>query len=138
MIYRIQEASFDLPDGLHDQTVNVFTATPSGESPFNIVVTRASVDGGTPLAEHVSRELAVLQHALAGYTHQWRRDHHVDGRPAEITAATVAGPPAMAQRQVYLIDGERAITITASARDQFSPEQFELLNQFLSSFRFVG
>jgi len=137
MLYTVNEATFDLPAELHDQSVNVFTATPSGASPFNIVITRAMIeDAGLTLAEHVTREVALQQQTLAGFVHEWRRDHVVDGRPAEITAARIGGREVMEQRQVYTLAGDRSLTITASARDGFDPDQLETLRQFIDSFRF--
>ncbi len=136
MLYTVQEATFDLPDVLHDQTVNVFTATPAGESPFNIVITRSTVDEGVTLADHVTRETDLLAQTLADFRPEWRRDHAVDGRPAQITAARIGGATPMEQRQVYLLAGRRSLTITASARDRFQPAQLDQLKAFLDSMRF--
>lgn len=142
MEYRIQEGRFDLPEGLHDQTVNVFTATPSGPSPFNVVITRTRAEPDLSLAEHVTRELDAMRGALVGFEHLWRRPWEVDGRPAEIAAARVGGggdggEEAMDQRQVFTLHDGRALTFTASARGSFSAEQLEALNALFGSLRFA-
>jgi hypothetical protein len=137
--YRIQEGRFDLSDSFHDQTVNVFTVTPSGPSPFNIVMTRTAAKPDVSLKDHVSRELDTMQQALAGFAYLWRREHEVDGRPAEIVAARVgSGANAMEQRQVFLLLGRRALTITASAQESLSQEQLHVLNDLISSLRLAA
>ena len=138
MLYTVNEATFDLPEALHDQSVNIFTATPSGASPFNIVITRSTVEPGSTLADHVTREIELQQQTLAGFTPEWRRDYQVDGRSAEITAARIDAQVPMEQRQVYFLTGISSLTITASAQDRFQPAQLDLLNDFLDSFRFRG
>jgi len=138
MEYRIQEGRFELPEGLHDQTVNVFTATPSGPSPFNVVITRARANADLSLAEHVTRELDAMRGALVGFEHLWRRPWEVDGRPAEIAAARVGtGEDAMDQRQVFTLHDGRALTFTASARGTFSAEQLDAINALFGSLRFA-
>ncbi len=137
MQYRIQEASFELPDELYDQSVNVFTSSKSGPSPFNIVVTRDRVEPGTELGQHVTKELATLEHTLVDFKLAYRLEHSVDGRTVEITGATFAnGGSPMQQRQVFLIDGPRAVTITASATPDFAPDQLAVLNRLIQTFRF--
>lgn len=137
MEYRIQEGRFDLPDGLHDQTVNVFTLTPSGPSPFNVVITRARVEPNVALADHVSREIDTMRRTLVGFEHLWRRGWEVGGRPAEIAAANLGdGADRLEQRQVFTLLGDRALTLTASAKGGFSAEQLDLLNALVASLRF--
>lgn len=138
MIYRMHEASFELPDALHDQSVNVFTQTASGASPFNIVITRSSVEPGTDLKTHVDDELATLAQTLSGFELLWRNPHVVDGRSAEIIGAKLPGPPPMQQRQVFLLEGTRTVTVTASAAGDFTPEQLLVLNQLAQTFRFAS
>lgn len=136
MLYRMHEASFDISDELHDQSVNVFTATPSGPSPFNIVVTRSSVEPDTDLKLHVDNELATMQQTLTGYKLLWRNEHIIDGRPAVIAGSSLPGPPAMQQRQIFLIEGACALTISASAAGEFTPEQLLTLNRLAQTFQF--
>lgn len=137
MRYRIQEGAFDLPDTLHDQSVNVFTATPSGTSPFNLVITR-SVPRAERLDDHVQAEIDLMTQGLVGFTFLWKRAHTLGGQPARIVAATLDGPNGLVeQRQIVCFTPHnRSLTITATARQAFSPEQLEELNAFAASFVF--
>ncbi len=137
MRYRLQESSFELPDGLHDQSVNIFTSSTSGPSGFSIVITRGTVDLGSDLAEHVSQELQALQRTLVDFRLTYRRQHQVDGRMVEIAGATFStGDVVVEQHQVFLVDGPRSLTITASAAGAVSPEQFATFRDVVQSFRF--
>lgn len=137
MRYRLQESSFELPDGLHDQSVNIFTSSASGPSGFSIVITRGTVDLGSDLAEHVSRELQALERTLVDFRLTYRRQHQVDGRTVEIAGATFsAGDTVVEQHQVFFVDGPRSLTVTASAAGAVSPEQFATFRDLVQSFRF--
>ena len=137
MQYRIQEASFELPDELHDQSVNVFTSSRSGPSPFNVIVTRDRVESGTDLGSHVTKELQLLERTLIDFRTTYRLEHRVDGRAVEVTGATfTSGDETIQQRQVFMIEDARSLTITASAPRDFSPDQLEALNRLIQTFRF--
>ncbi len=139
MLYRMHEATFEIADELHDQTVGLFTLTPSGPSPFNIVVTRATVEAGTSLKDHVGHELDTLAQTLNGFELLWRREYEIDGRPAEVTGARLAGGAGpLDQRQVFMLLGDRSLTITASANGVFTAEQLAILDRLVETFRFAG
>ncbi|QYE33219.1 MULTISPECIES: DcrB-related protein [Sphingosinicellaceae] len=139
MLYRMHEATFEIADELHDQTVGLFTLTPSGPSPFNIVITRMTVAAGTSLKDHVGHELDTLAQTLKDYELLWRREYEIDGRPAEITGARLAGGEGfLDQRQVFTLIGQQSLTITASANGAFTAEQLLILDRLVETFRFAG
>ena len=139
MRYRTQEASFELPDGLHDQSVNIFTSSMSGPSTFSIVISRGIVGAGVDLAGHVAGEIEALQRTLVDFRLTYRTQHQVDGRPAEVAGATFsAGDATVHQHQLFLVGGSRSLTLTASAAGEVSPEQLAMFRNMVQSLRFEG
>lgn len=137
MRYQIQEGEFNLPDILHDQTVNIFTITDSGPSPFNLVITRSSPRSAS-LSEHVKAEIDLMAQSISGFEILWQRTHQIGGKNTVIVAAKTNGPNGpMEQRLIFCIPEERkSLTITATASPSFTSEQLDFLNEFSSSFTF--
>ena len=125
MTYRTNEFLFDLPQGLKDKTVNIFSATDNGPSPFSLVVSRVPLLEGQTVADYARLQVQEMQAKMPSFTLLEQSDKKVDGEPAmflEFVWKTESG--AMHQRQIlFAIPGRKLVVMfTGTCPEPFPPE----------------
>jgi hypothetical protein len=138
MIYRTNEFTFELPAGLKDKSVNIFSLTDDGPSEFGIVITRVPLNSNESLENYTSRQVAELKAKLPGFRCDTEAGTQVQGNPAiflEFAWRTDAG--FIHQRQVsWVMDtvGQLVVlTLTGTCRDKYSPEWSQVFQSVIDS-----
>ncbi len=134
--YRIDGASFNIPDEWSDKSVNIFS--PSGELPgdFSFVITRGSLGDGQNLASYVEQELEGLSKNLLEFRLIRKHETTVDNSLAFNTEFTwKAENKTMVQQQTYVISERDALVLTATTIEKFSREYRRIVENIISSFR---
>lgn len=65
--YTTNEFSFDLPERLHDRSLNIFSLANDGPSDFTIVISRSPVAAGKTLEEQMTLLTSELGRQLTGF-----------------------------------------------------------------------
>ena len=142
MRHQTNELSFERPEWLLDQTHHLFTVTPEGPSPFNLVLSRAAVDDET-LDEMVDRIIHDLSAALDGFAAGPREAAVVGGEPARIFRFQwVQNGQRLYQRQAVVVrdgPGGRVLhQIAATASEDARQRHVAGFDDLLASLRFRG
>lgn len=135
--YHINEATFDVPDGWPDQSINIFPSSRDVPTEFSLVVSRDEPQEGEQLDDYVARQLKQLYEQLPDLRVLRRDELPVDGETAleaEFTWRADAGT--MRQRQVYIVRDGKALTLTATALERFYAKYETVLDDLVSSFSF--
>ena len=134
--FRMTEATFDLPDGWQDQSIQILAAGPQEGIPeFSFVISRQPAPVGAELGEFVDNELETLKGALGRFRLLRRVDTTLDGVSAVEAEFTWnrEGQPVQ-QHQTYLFHRRIALTLTASALLGNFPRYNADLQRLLASF----
>jgi hypothetical protein len=133
--YRIDEASFSIPDEWKDKSVNVFS--PTGELPgdFSFVITRDELGGDQILASYVEGQLEELSKTLPEFRLIRKYQTTVNKAPAFNTEFTwKAEEKTMAQQQTYVMSERVVLVLTATTIEKFSREHRRIIDNIISSF----
>lgn len=133
--YRIDEASFNIPDEWKDKSVNVFS--PTGELPgdFSFVITRGDLGGDQNLASYVEEQLEGLSNTLPEFRLIRKNETAVDNSHAFNTEFTwKAENKSMAQQQTYVMSERVVLVLTATTIEKFSQEHRRIIDNIISSF----
>jgi hypothetical protein len=137
--YRINEATFELPDGWPDQTINIFPNSREDTAQCSLVMSRDQTQAGETLVDYVARQHKLLYEQLP-QLHMLRRDDStVDGlaaMEAEFTWQSETG--LMRQRQVYLVRDGKALTLTATSLDRDFSHYASVVDDIIASFHFLS
>ena len=135
--YRINEGSFELPDGYVDQTLNVFPNSSAVPADFSVVVSRDTPLVGENLQAYFERQMKQLPSSLPGLKVLRRGELTLGGQRAmEVEYTWVSKGMKMHQRQATLLVGGTVLNVTASALDN-SYQKFDAqFREILNSFRF--
>lgn len=110
MRYRFRDLSFDVPEGLVDQSMVVLVDEDS------LAVTVAREARGGSLKAYVDDAVNELMGSVSGFALEHREERTVAGQPAVVlqqSAVTPEGQP-VAQRQAYLEVGAEVVVVTAT------------------------
>lgn len=120
-LHHIQEASFELPEGLKDRTVHRFPLSDNGPSDFTLTVSHAEGLKETTVAAFAERLLRELAKALPRFELKQQVERMVDGEPAmELDYTWRRDGTFMHQRQVAVLlpdddPSRRALMLTGTA-----------------------
>ncbi|HKX29238.1 MAG TPA: DUF1795 domain-containing protein [Blastocatellia bacterium] len=134
--YQIDEASFQLPEGWNDQSVNVFS--PPGDLPgdFSLVISRDRLADGQEFGSYVESQLGELSNILARYRLIRRSDGTVGGlRAINAEFTWHSEEQTLAQRQTYVAAGPQVLIMTATAVDKITRDYHLLIDRILSTFK---
>lgn len=67
MRYRMNEASIDVPDGWHEQTMHIFSSEGPGRAGHSLVISAEPLPPGKTLADYKAMALTRLPHDLADF-----------------------------------------------------------------------
>ncbi|MEZ0609904.1 DcrB-related protein [Fibrella sp. WM1] len=67
MIYRMNEASIEIPDGWHEQTLHIFSSEGPGKAGHSLVMTAEPLPPGKTLDAYKAMALTRLPHELPGF-----------------------------------------------------------------------
>ncbi len=136
-LYRIQEATFDLPRELKDKTLNIFAPPGNGPGDFSIVVSRDSVGEGMSLLRYTERQIIEMESKFSQFKLLGRHDVTLGGVPAvELNYTWVSqGTKVQVLQEVALSGAGNVLIVTATAKKGFAAWE-KLLRDFLASFRF--
>lgn len=129
MRYRIRELSFEVPEGLVDQSMVVLVDEDS------LALTVAREGRRTSLEAYVDEAIAELTGSVAGFALEDREARTVGKRPAVLlrqSAMTPEGQP-VAQRQAYVEVGSDVVVVTATAPTAHAARASAAFDTLLSS-----
>jgi hypothetical protein len=134
------EVRFEVPDDWQDRTVMVFAAPPAPgqKGSANVVLTRETADGDTPIGTHADQQLVVLIKSLEGFTLEARKEFSLAGRPAaEVRFRWNAGKEVLRQHVVFVRGrGNCLLTLSATARQEDFGHLAPVFQAVLGSVRF--
>lgn len=115
--YRIQEADFAVPDGWHDQSLNVFKIpSAEGRRDASFVITRDPSRGAGPFDAYVSKQEAQCRASLPGFKLRHSEHFTFSDRPAAWMEFTWTSQGSeLLLRQVYIDRGPTALICTLTA-----------------------
>lgn len=118
MRYRFRDLSFDVKDGLVDQSMIVLV----DEDRTALTVAREAHDG--TLARYVDEALQELEGSMDGYRLVDRRERQIAGRAAVVLEQEAVTPEgrAVRQRQAYLGVGGEVVVVTATSPAEHDEE----------------
>jgi len=138
-IFHANEYILNLPDGLKDKSLQVFSLTEDGPSEFSVVVTRQRPEGGDTVELFAERVLTALLGRLPNFRVIERELLRLDGEPAVALEYTWLSPEGkMCQKQV--ITHAKALNlmlvVTATCRgDSLSGKWKAMFGELLAGFR---
>ena len=140
MHYQINEGSFNVPDGMQDNSINLLLADQSGMG-FNVVVTRSRLEPGETFEQLVDRQLQVLGQQFSKTEISDRRGQK-DPLSGELRAVEYAvqfkqDGVMVYQRQIgYLLgDTGKVVVLTAAAQAPLTDAQLVQWRAIYSSFK---
>ena len=138
--YLFRDLSFDVPDGLVDQSMVVLV----DEDSLALTVAReerafasGASSGVANLKAYVDEAIKELQGSVTGYTLEKREDRTVNGKNAIVlvqTAMTPEGQP-VAQRQAYLDLAGDVVVVTATAPKKDASKATAAFDKMLASLK---
>jgi hypothetical protein len=137
--YHANEFTLDLPEGLHDKSVQIFALADQGPSDLSVVVARERPHPGEAALGFANRTLTALSEQLALLTVLSKEAVELDGAPAIRTDYTWSSSQGkMFQRQVvaHAVAHDQMLIVTATCRDAMSPRAEAVFSAFLAKFRF--
>ena len=142
MRHQTNELSFERPEWLLDQTHHLFTVTPQGPSPFNVVLSRSAIDDET-LDEVTDRIVRDLGSVLEGFAAKSREALVVGGEPARILQFEwLQNGQRLYQRQAVVVrdgpEGRVLHQIAATASEDARQRHVAGFAQLLASLEFRG
>lgn len=136
----IQDATFELPEGLMDRTVHMFALSDTGPSAFNLVMHRADGIEEETIDAFADRLANELSRGLAKFDLKDRLPCEVDGCPAiELSYSFRQEGQFLHQRQVVVFvtgansDLPTALLVTGTCPGAFGPEWNEAFDTMLKT-----
>jgi len=141
MTYRTNELTFNLPDGLLDRTVNIFSLTDEGPSEFGLVVTRVPLKAGQSLHSYAATQVAEMRTRMPQFVLIHEIEGVVRGQPAMLLEFTWRSESmTLHQRQVSFrmnaLGGPVVVMMTGTCRDRFSPKWNKAFEAAVESVQF--
>jgi hypothetical protein len=134
----IGEGCLEVPEGWHNQSVNIFTAQSPGTPGVSITINRDRLPFQTSLDEYIQEQSGKLSRQLKGYKLIDECSVEIDGRPGhqfEFSWQTDdAGP--IHQVLMCLANGEALLNLAASSGGSMNETQAAAVKRILHSFRF--
>lgn len=129
MRYRFRELSFDVKDGLVDQSMVVLV----DEDRTALTVAREPREG--TLSRYVDDAVMELEGSMNGYRLVSRGERQIAGHPAVVLEQAAVSPEgrAVAQRQAYLEIGGDVVVVTATSPAEHADEGRGHFDRALSS-----
>ncbi|AUH33706.1 DcrB-related protein [Paracoccus tegillarcae] len=135
-MYHIQEGSLELPVEWKDQSINILSASRSGEPGLSLTVTRDDIPWGMSFDEYVADQMKQVEGTLKDFKIEAQHKIDVGGFPAhQVECRWVAKQGPMHQIITTLLPGKRALVITATMPKEFSAQQRDQVQQVIASFR---
>lgn len=137
-IVHATEFLLNLPDGLKDRSIQLFSLTDEGPSEFNIVVARERPRAGEALERFAERAHSALVARLPGFLMERRELIRIDKEPAILVDYTWQSPEGkMFQRQaiVHARGPNLMLLITATCREKLSARWEAMWGDFIAGFR---
>lgn len=138
--YHADSATFELPAGLKDKTMHMFTLQDEGPSAFSVVISQADTQPEEQLDDFGSRLIKELERALPKFQLRGMKERKLDASPAvELAYSWRNEGIFMHQRQaITLVDGavpgnKQAMLIAATCNQAFSDEWNAAFDQLLDS-----
>jgi len=134
--YRVDELSFDLPEGFADRTLNVFFSPGPHTGILSLTIAREPVNDSA-LGERVDHALAAMKEALPSLRVVDRRVAVIGYLPAVETKiqATQDRVPVY-QRQAFIEWFDRLLLVSITSTRQKSPQCDALAEKITASLRF--
>lgn len=140
--YHANSATFELPAGLKDKTLHMFTLHDEGPSDFSVVISHADAQPEDLVEDFGSRLIKELERALPKFQLRGMKERKLDASPAlELAYSWRNEGIFMHQRQaITLVEGappgsKQAMLIAATCRQAFSDEWNAAFDQLLDSVR---
>lgn len=134
--YLFRDLSFDVPEGLVDQSMVVLV----NEESLALTVAREerAFESGTPnLKAYVDEAIKELQGSVSGYGLEKREDRTVNGKSAIVLVQSALTPEgqSVSQRQAYLDMKPDVVVVTATAPKKDAAKGGEIFEKLLASLK---
>ncbi len=135
MQYGWRRFSFDLPDGLEDESVLTFLALHGEQVAFNITLSRAPL--GASFDAYLADAVDDLRRSLSAYKLVGQSSRKVAGLDARVLEHTATSPDGetLCQRQAYVANGKEVLIVTATGREDQKADLAAAFEKILTSFR---
>ncbi|AUH64612.1 DUF1795 domain-containing protein [Paracoccus zhejiangensis] len=135
-MYYVQEGSIELPVEWKDQSINIISASQTGEPSLSMTMTRDDIPWGMSFDEYVADQLRQAGETLKDFTVLHQQEMQIGGhRALQTECKWVAKQGPMHQLITSLMPGKRVLIITATAPGAFSDGQKQQMQQVIASFR---
>ncbi|MEJ7804959.1 MAG: DcrB-related protein [Telluria sp.] len=138
--YHANHATFELPAGLKDKTMHMFTLKDDGPSEFSVVISHADCQPEEEIDDFGGRLIKELERALPKFQLRGMRERKIDASPAiELVYSWRNDGIFMHQRQaITLVEGptvgsKQAMLIAATCLQAFSDQWNAAFDQLLDS-----
>jgi len=136
MTYRTNELEFELPSGLKDKSMNIFTLHDDGPSEFSMVISRVPLHEGQTVADYTKLQVQEMQKKMPGFSLLSQSEKTVGGETgAFLEFLWRADGGIMHQRQVSLAPPGRKLVmiITGTCQNRFSPKWEQAFESVINS-----
>jgi hypothetical protein len=135
MQYGWRGFSFDLPQGLEDESVLTFIGRDQEKVDLNITVTRDRMEGG--FDPYLASAVDDLKKSLSGYKLVDQKPRKIAGTDARVLEHTATNPEGQTLRQLqaYVADGDDVVIITATGHDESRDKLAKAFDGIIESFR---
>ncbi|EXU77416.1 DcrB-related protein [Erwinia mallotivora] len=141
-IYKIQEASLELPDIFKDRTMNLFTLSENNASEFTFVVSRATANFDDNLQSVASRLIKEMDVTLQSFSLESSQSVLIDGKPAmEIFYHFKNGSAVIWQKQSVILmndkqQSRKIVCFIGTCPDKFDEYYQKQYHAIIASIRF--
>jgi hypothetical protein len=135
MNYGWRSFSFDLPDGLEDESVLTFIGRDGEEVDMNVTFTRDALGGG--FDDYLASAVDDLRKSLSAYKLVGQQDTKVGGRAAKLLEHSATSPDGrtLCQMQAYIEDDKDVVIVTATGREEAKSRLQKTFDKIIESFR---
>lgn len=135
MKYGWRTFTFDLPEGLEDESVLTFLALRGETVTFNVTVSREPLRG--TFESYLAQVVDDLRRALGAYKLVSESKRKVAGLDAKVLEHTATSPEGetLRQLQAHIANGKEVVLVTATGRDDQRDALARALEHILDSWR---
>jgi len=138
MTYRTNELTIELPQGLKDKSMNIFTLHDDGPSEFSLVISRVPLHEGQTLADYTALQVQEMQKKMPAFSLVAQSQTQVAAEQAEFLEFVWRGEAGiMHQRQFSFVPPGRGLVvlITGTCKNRFSPEWEQAFQSVIDSIK---
>ena len=131
MRYMFRDLSFEVQDGLHDQSMIVLV------DDERVALTLARDVKDSALKNYVDDAVTELDASMNAYKLESREEKQIAGRPGVVLVQSAVSPEGkpVAQRQAYVELGREVLVVTATSPSQYANEGKATFDKVLATLK---